>query len=79
MPLNLIRSKMRVPFSTLFTVNEDGSLEPKVRIRMGGVTIGPGFKFTRGVNIAGLDLTQYVTHDLEVTQQDDVFIITGIY
>ncbi len=69
----------RVKFWDLFQVNPDGSLEPKKQISIGGVTLQPGVKFTRGVSFSGFDLFQYYGADLEVEKKDGVSVITGIY
>ena len=71
----------RVKFESVFKKYEDGSIEPLQRIRIGGVTFGPGpgVVFRPGIAIAGVDLTQYVGHDLEVETDNGVLVITGIY
>lgn len=70
----------RMNFNTLFNVDQtNGTIEPRQRIRIGGVTFGPGVKFGGGVAFSGIDLSQYVGHDLEVETDNDVFVITGIY
>jgi hypothetical protein len=71
----------RVTFDSIFIQHPDGSLEPRQRIRVGGVTFGPGVRFTRGVAFAGIDFTQFIGHDLEVETdtQNDILVITGIY
>ena len=70
---------MKVLFSIVFNKNSDGSLEPRQRIRVGGVTLGPGTKFQSGVSFGGIDFTQFEGHNLEVQQDGDVLVITGIY
>ena len=70
---------MRVPFDTIFTQNSDGSLEPKRRTRVGGVTFGPGVKLSSGVAFAGIDFTKYIGHEFEVQEDGDILVITGIY
>lgn len=68
-----------VTFDSVFKKHEDGSLEPKQRIRVGGVSFGPGVRFTRGVSFGGVDFTLFVGRDLEVKTDKDVLVITGIY
>lgn len=70
---------MKVPFDTVFTQHEDGALEPKQRIRVGGVEFGLGVKFTRGVSFGGVDFAQFIGHDLDVETDNDVLVIKGIY
>ena len=69
----------RVTFNSLFKRNPDGSLEPTQTIRIGGVTMSPGVKFTKGVSFSGVDLAQYEGHDLEITMDNGTPVITGIY
>ena len=70
---------MRVSFGTIFIQHPDESLEPKQRIRGGGVTMGPGVRFTKAVSVGGIDFTQFFGRDFEVQQDNDVLVITGIY
>lgn len=69
----------RVSFDSIFTVNPDGSIEPRQTIRIGGVTMTPGVKFTRGVSFGGIDISQFEGRDLEITTDEGVVVITGIY
>ena len=69
----------RLNFDTIFTKHEDGSLEPKQRIRIGGVTLGPGAKFNKGASFSGVDFTQFVGRDFEVETDGDILVIKGIY
>lgn len=71
----------RLNFDSVFTVHDDGAVEPRQRIRVGGVTLGPGVRFTRGVSIGGIDFTQFIDRELEVETDKDtgIIIITGIY
>jgi len=70
---------MRTPFDAIFNRLQDGSYEPRQRVRIGGVTFGPGFHFNAGVVLSGVDFTQFIDHDLEVETDQDVLVITGIY
>lgn len=70
----------RVTFDSIFIQHSNGSLEPKQRIRIGGVEFGPGVRFTRGVSFAGVDFTLFVGRDFEVDIDDKgVVIMKGIY
>lgn len=69
----------RWSFDAVFIRHEDGSLEPRQRIRVGGVTFGPGVRFSRGVSISGVDFTQFIGRDLRVEVDKDILVITGIY
>lgn len=70
---------MKVPFSTVFIQHPNGELEPRQRVRVGGVEFGPGVRFSRGVAIGGIDFTQFVGQDLEVETDGDILVIKGIY
>ena len=70
---------MRVPFSSIFKKNSDGSFEPNGITRIGGVEFGSGVKFTKGVIIAGIDFTNYEGKDFEVEMDNNSTIIRGIY
>jgi len=70
----------RVTFDSIFTQHPDGSLEPRQRIRVGGVEFGPGVRFNRGVAFAGIDFTLFIGKDFDIeTDPNGVIIIKGIY
>lgn len=69
----------RVRFDSIFQVNTDGTISPRQTTRIGGVTITPGITISRGVGIGGIDIAQYVNHDLEITTDGGEIVITGIY
>ena len=70
----------RMAFDSIFIRNiEDGTLEPRQIVRIGGVTMGPGVKFSKGVSFGGIDLTQFIGQAFEVQIDNGVFVITGIY
>lgn len=70
---------MRVSFNTVFTQHPNGELEPRQRVRVGGVEFGPGVRFSKGVIIGGIDFTQFIGQDLEVETDESVLVIKGIY
>jgi len=71
---------MRVQFSEVFQANPDGSCSPKCRVRIGGVSMGPGIAFGRGVSFAGVDIANCVGRDLEIDQEGDgAVVIKGVY
>ena len=70
---------MKVPFDTVFTVKEDGTLKPKQRIRVGGVEFGPETQLRKGVALGGIDFTQFIDSELKVETEGDIIIIKGIY
>lgn len=69
----------RVTFDSVFNKLPDGRLEPKQPIRVGGVTLGPGVQFGRGVSFGGIDFTQFLDRDFEIDTDGNVIVIKGIY
>lgn len=69
----------RMPFASIFRINTDGSLVTNQSIRIGGVQLPQGSIIVRGTVFSGIDITQYNDHDLEVTTDNGVAVITGIY
>ncbi|MBI2019191.1 hypothetical protein HYS95_00800 [Candidatus Daviesbacteria bacterium] len=70
----------RVTFNSIFIQHPDGSLEPRQRIRISGIELGPGVRFTRGASFAGIDFTQFIGRDLDIGIGDGgIVIIKGIY
>jgi len=72
---------MRVSFAEVFQDNGNGSYTPKHRVKIGGVTMGPGgVSFRGGVSFSGVDIANYAGHDLEVVQhQDRTVEIKAVY
>ena len=71
---------MRVTFSTVFKKNSDGSYSPKKIVEIGGVKMGPGVTFNKGVSFSGFDLAKLAGSDLEIEYLSDNSIrINGIY
>lgn len=56
----------RVKFDSIFEKNADGNLIPKQRIRVGGVSLGPGVFLGKGVSFGGIDFAQFEGRDLEI-------------
>lgn len=71
--------KQRINFFQIFRINPEGSIEPNMRVRIGGVQFGPGVKIGRGVLFGNIDLFQFVGRDFEVQDINGVLNITGIY
>ena len=69
----------RMNFNTIFETHSNGSVEPRQRIRVGGVTFGPGVRFSNGVSFSGVDFTQFIGRDFEVETDGDVLVIKGVY
>jgi len=69
----------RMSFDTIFITHENGSIEPRQPVRVGGVTFGPGVQFGNGVSFSGVDLTQFRGRDFEVGTDGDILVIKGVY
>lgn len=69
----------RVPFSSIFRREPNGSIEPVQQVRIGGVLLSPGVILAPGQIIAGLDLSQYSDREFQIDVKDGVLTITGIY
>jgi len=69
----------RLNFDTLFVTHDDGSIEPKQQIRVGGIAFGPGVRFNQGVSFGGVDFTLFRGRDFEVQTEGNIFVIKGIY
>ena len=69
----------RVNFNSIFNRNENGTIEPRQRTRIGGVVVGPGVFFTPGVSFAGVDFSLYTENDFEIETDGDIIVVKGIY
>lgn len=69
----------RINFNQIFNINTDGSIEPRQRIRVGGIEFGPGVKFGNGVSFGGIDFSQFTLNDFEVDIDGNLVIIKGIF
>ena len=75
----------RVPFSTVFRENKDGSLDITNTIRCGGVTVTCGggdiIKQSNPLSlfIGGVDFYLFKGRDLEIETDGDTIVIKGIY
>ena len=70
----------RVTFDSIFTQHPDGSLEPRQRIRVGGVEFGPGVNF-KNTSFGGIDFhgPQFFGHDLEIKTDNGTIVVVGVY
>lgn len=69
---------MRKSFNELFTV-QNGTISPKVSIRINGIEMTPGVSFGRGVSFGGVDLAQFIGKDFEVENHNGIYEIKGYY
>ena len=70
---------MKLKFSEVFGKKSDGSITPIRTIRIGGVSLGPGIFFSKGVSFAGVDISMYEGFDIEVDEEEGVLIVKGFY
>lgn len=69
----------KLPFDAVFRMYEDGMIEPRQRIRVGGVTFGSGVRLGKGMVMGGVDFTQFIGHELEVETDQDVLVVKAVY
>lgn len=69
----------RYAFDRIFRINPDGSLSPKMVVKVNSITIGPGVSFGHGVSFGGVDLTMYRNFDIAAEEEDSVLVIKGFY
>lgn len=68
-------------FFDVFAENPDGTLSPKRRISVNGISFGPEFAFSSGVAFGGIDFHKYKSQKIagEEDQQNSALIIRGFY
>jgi hypothetical protein len=67
---------MRVPFGRVFSINADGSVTPKVPIRIGGVAREPGSEFGARVRMGSVvDFAALRGRDLEVALEGQGYVL----
>lgn len=68
-----------MPFDSIFKIYKD-KLEVKPEsIRIYDMTFYRGGKIGKGIVMSGVDLYDYLGHDLEVQQDDNDLVVTGIF
>ncbi len=67
----------RYSFREVFDILPDGSLTPKLRIKVSGIEFGPGFTFGPGVAFAGVDFHRYKNLDIAAEEHGGVVEIKG--
>lgn len=70
---------MRVPASTIFSVNMNGTVTITKPTKIGGVKLPGNLIFSKGVRIGQRDLTTLVGKDLEVEKEGDTYTVKGVY
>jgi hypothetical protein len=66
---------VRVKYDQVFTINVNNTITPKLPVRIGGVTMGPGVSFGTGVFIGGVNLFDYKGKDMEGYVDGNMFVI----
>lgn len=71
---------MRVPFGRVFSTNADGSVSPKVPIRIGGIAREPGSEFGARVRLGSVvDFSTLRGRDLEVALDGQSYVLVHPY
>lgn len=71
--------EQRINFNAIFRVHDDGSIEPLRPVRIGGVQMGPGVRFGRGVSFGGIELFNFVGRDFSAQEENGVLVLLGIF
>lgn len=66
-------------FSDIFQENPDGSLSPRVRMRVNGIEFGPGMSFSPGTSLGGIDFFQYKNLDIAADIDNEILVLRGFY
>ena len=69
----------RLRFDEVFKRNADGSLTPRMIIRLGGLTFGPGVSFGPGIEFGGVNIYKYQTNDIGAIEENGTLVIKGFY
>lgn len=69
---------MKTHFNELF-IYSNGKITPLVTVRIGGVSISPGATMNEEIQINGISLKQITNHFLEVTLENGIYRINGVY
>jgi hypothetical protein len=70
--------RMRVNSEEIFRVNPNGTFVITRPIKIGG-NYFDNVIFSRGVRVGDIDLTSLVGRDLEVEDENGVYVVTGYY
>jgi hypothetical protein len=71
---------MKYSFDQIFRENKkDKTLTPKVHIKVGPASFGPGVTFGPGVSFGGVNFFDFKGLDIEAEEEDNVLVIKGFY
>ena len=71
---------MRYSFDQIFEEGSDGSLTPRVHIKIRGMKIGPGISFGSGIGFGGVNIFDFKGMDIEADKdKEGVFVLKGFY
>jgi len=65
------RHAQRVPYTTVFKSNPDGSVSIRMPVRYGGISMSGSETFTRGVSFNGIDFAGMQGHDIQIVRGAD--------
>ena len=66
-----------VEYNQVFTINPNGTISPRIPVRIGGITMGPGVSFGSGVLIGGLNLIEFKNRNIQGYVDNGMFVIKG--
>lgn len=69
---------MKIHFNELF-IYSNGKITPLVTVQIGGVSISPGATMNEEIQINGISLKQITNHFLEVTLENGIYRMNGVY
>jgi len=69
----------RFRYVDIFKVELDGRISPRIPVRIGGITMGPGVSFGGEVISSGVDLAKHLGKDIAGYVENGVLVITGFY
>jgi len=69
----------RYKFYDIFIENPNGSLTPKIPIRVNNVQFGHGVSFGAGASFGGVNFHQFKHLDIAVEEKNGIYEIKGFF
>lgn len=66
---------INVNYNQVFIVNANNTITPRIPVRIGSVTMGPGVSFSNGVSIGGVYLFDYRNRNIQGYVDNGMFVI----
>jgi len=64
-----------VKYEQVFNINSNKTISPRIPVRIGGVTMGPGVSFGSGVAIGGVNLFDFINRNIQGYIDNGIFVI----